>query len=185
MLLFYCYFFTFMYNNYLVIYMNKIVIGEEEKRAIEIYAEYLKSNGFVLPEDYILECVRDPKYSVAWNEIFHEYSKIVFCNQLPNLIRINQARDEVENHYHKNVNFISNAFNDHIEDYINELLPNCYFNLGICSSNTKEYLYGKMSLVRYEEELVAQGINVEHIEDKVDNNKIYLLSNRRHNNVKK
>ena len=164
--------------------MTKYDFEREDIISIKLFAEYLKSNNFIDPNDVLVEYVRNPKYSISCCKILHDNDKMIFCKSAPTI-------DVVEKEYHerdawqkKSLNYISGAFNSHVAKSVNNMIPFCYINLGVCTSSKDEYIYGKMSLVRYEKELVARGIEVEHIEDTVENNKVYLLSNRRYN-VKK
>ncbi len=159
---------------------------KEDFESKKLFAEYLKAKGLVLREDVILECVRNSKYSIALEKCFHNNNKIIFCNRLPKPDKFKKCFLDNYSWHDSEFNYISNAFNDHVARIVDNLIPYCYFNLGVCTSVEDEYEYGKMTIVKYEDELLARGIAVEHFEEDLEkNNKIYVLSNRRQINVKR
>ena len=168
----------------MVIKMLKYDFEKEDIISIKLFADYLKSKGFIMPDDIILEYVRNPKYALACSKALHENDKMIFCKCPPTYDIVEKEYHSKEAWQNKSINYVSNAFNSHVANSVSNLIPFCYINLGICTSSKDEYKYGKMSLVRYEKELASKGIKFETIEDSIEGSKIYLLSNRR-NNVKK
>ncbi len=156
---------------------------DQVKEENRLFANFLATNGLVQKNDIIVEYAQRIEDSISINGELHGYSRIIYSTSFPFTRDINEEISEFKRPGDHQVNFICNGFNHRIKNFNQQFAFTHVFNIGICSPINGEYTYGKMELVKYEKELLAKGIKVEHIESLVgEKNMIYLLTNRGFNN---
>ena len=155
------------------------IYDEQIKEENRLFASFLANNGLVQPNDIIVEYAHRVEDSICVNTPLDGYSKIIYSGHFPQNKEIRREVKRLDKKDEYQVNFICNGFNNRIKNLNQCFATTDIFNLGICSLINGEYTFGKMELVKYERELQAKGIKVEHIESLVgENSMIYLLTNR-------
>lgn len=166
--------------------MSEKEIRHNERFSNDLFVRFLKENGYFTSDDVIVEFVRSMREALSVNPAFHGYSRFIFCNHLPSIDTIEEKAKESNGNRKYRINFISNSFNRLVQSFVDESIPRCDFNIGICTDNANEFKYGKLELVKFGLELEARGIEVNQEERELSkNNHLYLLTNRGRNNAKK
>ena len=158
-------------------------MDKKYKRSNELLAKYLIENGLIEDNDIILEYVRGIEHSICINTGFEGLSKIAFSGKVPSVDTVYDELNKIEISRAYYLNFLASTFSDEVFKLNDHLLLDGVFNFGIASDIEEEYTESKIVLVKYEEELLARGISVNHYEDTVgDNHKLLVLKKKKKKN---
>ena len=161
------------------------VYDDQIKEENRLFATFLANNGLVQQNDILVEYAPRIEDSICVNTALDGYTKIIYGSYFPCNKDIKREIRKLELIDEYQVNFICNGFNHRIKNLSHCFATESIFNIGLCSPINGEYTFGKLELVKYEKQLRAKGIKVEHIESLVgDNSMIYLLTNRGFKNGK-
>lgn len=135
------------------------------------FSEYLCDKGFILPSDSIIEVTDYIPDSVS----------IYLDNAVKSIFLGSANWSDVErsfNYPFDNKNFVCNGVFPSVDSYISRVLKTGAFNVGICTSDLKDYHIGKEAYKKLYGKLVALGIPVLRVEEKLEDGRVYLLSYR-------
>ncbi|MBR1385393.1 MAG: hypothetical protein IJ568_01040 [Bacilli bacterium] len=150
-----------------------------EKNKNEIIGKYLIENSLVLQEDIILEYATDLVNGISVNHDFYKNERFLFVRGIPSIKMINKTLIVPLNKTKYNINFISSIFDEYTKKCIKKVEKDCSFNIALIEENEKKYERKKLKLVKYQEELNAKGVIGTLIEEKINDKKLLLLTNRR------
>lgn len=163
----------------------KDLISKEDKISNQLFAKYLIENGLVLEDDIIIELARSIHDSISISPSFTGFTRLIYSTEIPKteIIYDGLGKSLGKNKYQ--INFISNYFSKKVKSYLTDVYAEKSFNIGVCTHDNDEFILGKLALIDYQKELIANGINVTSMENKLErNNHIYLLTNRGNKNGK-
>lgn len=158
--------------------MNKTFMNND-MNSNYLLAKYLRDNNLVLADDVVVELSREIMDSLSVQPSFDGLTRLVYTCELPQIddVYLDLAQPLGKERYH--INFISSLFNERVGLYLNNVIPDSSFNIGVCTNVDSEYIVGKLSLIDYKKRLEAKGIKVNSYEDKLEkNNHVYVLTNR-------
>lgn len=138
----------------------------------KMFAEYLESKKLIIPSDNLIETTVSIVDSVTMF-LEHQNSKnIIMHDAILGGYGVNFNPDNGMN------DFICNGVFATTECYARRMLETGAFNIGICSSDPKEYKKAKDFYQRFGKGLIASGVPIDVREEELNEGKIYLLSYR-------